>query len=352
MKKRKNSYITILAVMAAAVSLAGCGKNSANPALEEGMQYIADMDYNAALASFETARANGEDERLIARGMGIASIGLTDYEGAAEQLLYCLSLSDGTVTDLDYDVNYYLAAAYQKAGRYGEAEAVYDAILALRPEEADAFYLRGNARLCQGQYQTAKEDFDKVIELEPANYSRLIQVYEVLVTAGYKEPGQQYLTAALAERSEKMSDFDKGLINYYLGNYEQAQVLLEKARESGGADAFLYLGMSYEATGDYNYAITNVYTSYLSKNEGNAELYNQLGLCYMKQEDYVSALAAFQNAMKIQDNGMMQTLQFNEIIAYEYLGEYTQATVLLDNYLKTYPDDAAARREYGFLSTR
>ncbi len=330
----------------------GCGKGSVNPGVAEGMQYITDMDYSAALSSFETARTNGEEERLITRGMGIACMGLTDYEGAIENFLACLALSDGMVEDMDYDVNYYLAAAYQKAGRYSEAEAVYDAILALKSDETDAYFLRGNARLSQGQYEAAKEDFDKVVELEPANYSRLIQVYEVLSAEGYKEPGLLYLEAALSERSDRMSAFDKGCINYYLGNYEQAQVFLEEAKEDGGADAYLYLGMAYEATGDYNYAITNVYTSYLNRNEGNAEIYNQLGLCYMKQEDYASALSAFQSAMQIPENGMMQTLQFNEIIAYEYVGEYTQAAVLLENYLKIYPDDEAAKREYGFLSTR
>lgn len=279
-------------------------------------------------------------------------MGLTDYEGAIGNLLACLALSNGIVEEMDYDVNYYLAAAYQKTGRYAEAESVYDAILAMRPKDTDAYYLRGNARLSQENYQTAKEDFDKVVELEPANYSRLIQIYEVLAADGYKELGMAYLETALSERTDKMSAFDKGCINYYLGNFEQAQVLLEQAKDNGGADAYLYLGMAYEATGDYNYAITNVYTSYLNRNEGNAEIYNQLGLCYMKQEDYALALEAFQNALQVPDNGMMQTLLFNEVVAYEYLGEYTQAAVLLDNYLKTYPDDEVAVREYGFLSTR
>lgn len=330
----------------------GCGKQGSGSAVEEGMQYIAAMNYGAALDSFTAAETNGEDGRLIARGRGIACIGMTDYEAAVENLLLCLSLSDGILTEMDYDVNYYLAAAYQKLGRYQEAEAVYDAILALKPGEADAYYLRGNARLSQGRFEEAKEDFDATLKLNPSDFSRLIQVYEVLAANGYKEPGREYLETALAERASKMGAFDKGCINYYLGNYEQAQVLLEEAKSSGTADAYLYLGMSYEATGDYNYAITNVYTGYLNKNEGNAEIYNQLGLCYMKQEDYALALEAFQNAMQIPDNGMLQTLQFNEIIAYEHLGEYTQAQVLLDNYLKTYPDDAVAQREYVFLSTR
>ena len=348
MKKRQMAAAAVLLCSL----LTGCAVQKANSAISEGMQHIQNMEYEEALASFEAASEGGEDARLIARGMGIASMGLVDYESAIQDFLDCLALSDGMICEMDYDVNFYLAAAYQKAGRYAEAEEVYDAILAMRPQDTDAVYLRGNARLSQGQYQTAKEDFDRVVELEPNNFARLLQVYEVLAADGYKELGREYLEAALADRPGKMTAFDKGCINYYLGNYEQAQVLLEEAKSSGAADAYLYLGMAYEATGDYNYAVTNVYTSYLSGGESNAEIYNQLGLCYLKQENYSAALEAFQNAMQIPDNGMMQTLRFNEIVAYEYLGQYTQAAVLLDNYLKNYPDDEKAQREYGFLSTR
>ena len=351
MKIKRWGLRVIWVEMLLILGLSGCGGKSVS-SVSEGMRYIEAMDYNAAMECFAAAARDGEDARLTARGMGIASMGLTDYEAAAGYFLDCLALSDGMVEAMDYDVNYYLAASYQKMGRYAEAEAVYDAILALRPSETDAYYLRGNARLAQDNDQAARADFDKVIELEPANFDRLIQVYEVLAAKGYKQIGQEYLETALADRSDKMTPYDKGRIYYYLGNYEQAQVLLEQAKDSGGADSCLYLGLAYEATGDYNYAITNVYTSYLNKGEGNAEIYNQLGLCYLKQEEYAAALEAFQNAMQIEDNSMMQVLRFNEIVAYEYLGEYTKAAVLLDNYLKTYPDDAQAAREYSFLSTR
>ena len=108
---------------------------------------------------------------------------------------------------------------------------------------------------------------------------------------------------------------------------------------------------AYEATGDYNYA-SNVYNSYLEKNEGNAEIYNQLGLCEMAKGEYRKALDAFQAGMQLQNVTMMQTLSFNEIVAYEHLGDYRQASILMENYLKNYPDDAQAKREYEFLSTR
>ena len=126
---------------------------------------------------------------------------------------------------------------------------------------------------------------------------------------------------------------------------------MEEAREDGNAESYLYLGKSYEATGDYNYA-SSVYSSYLSRDSQNAQVYNQLGLCEMAKKDYQKALEAFQAGKQIENNEMLQTLSFNEIVAYEYMGEYKKAAVLLDSYLKSYPDDEEAKREQQFLLTR
>ena len=345
-------YIGI--VLAAGVLLAGCGSSDKNAEVEKGMQAIEAMDYETAMNSFSKAEELKENPRLIARGRGIACMGQTDYEKAVEYFLEYMALSDGVVEDMDYDVNFYLAASYQKLKQYEKAIEVYQAILDLRSGDTNAYFLRGNAYLSIGKYEEAKMDFDQVIKRDPYNYHRLIQIYEVLRENGYKEMGDEYLRTALNEKEKKMSNYEKGRILFYLEDYEKAQVSLEEAKAEKGADAevYLYLGMAYEATGDYNYAITNVYNAYLSQKDGTAALYNQLGLCYMKQEQYDAALDAFQSAMQIPENDMMQTLKFNEIVAYEYLNEYAQATVLLDHYLKTYPDDEKAKREYEFLSTR
>ena len=56
--------------------------------------------------------------------------------------------------------------------------------------------------------------------------------------------------------------------------------------------------------------------------------------------------------MNIEDNGMMQTLKFNEIVTYEYKHDYKTAATLMSSYLRSYPDDATAKREYEFLQTR
>ena len=238
-----------------------------------------------------------------------------------------------------------------KSGQYQQAKEVYDAVLALRSGEEDAYFLRGTALLGLAEFDSAKEDFDKVIEMSPKNYDRLIEIYQALEHYGYAEAGQTYLQTALDSGDSQMNAYDKGRIYYYLGQYQQAYLELENAREKGGAESYLYLGKAYEATGDYNYA-ASVYNSYLSKFGDAAEVYNQLGLCEMAKKDYRSALTSFQTGKQLEDGSMQQTLSFNEIVAYEYLGEYKKAAVLLDSYLQAYPDDETAKREKQFLQTR
>ena len=72
----------------------------------------------------------------------------------------------------------------------------------------------------------------------------------------------------------------------------------------------------------------------------------------MNTGDFQGALTAFQAAINIEDNGMMQVLKMNEIVAYERLYDFKEAASRMSSYLSTYPDDEAARREYEFLQTR
>lgn len=341
----------VCAVAAIAVLLGGCRFTNSNENITAGMDAVVELNYDSALESFGLAREAGEDERLLYRGEGIAYMGKTQYEEAAAAFETALSLSDGRLESMDYDINYYLATAYYKLDQKDKTVDVYNAILALRPGERDAYYLRGTVYAEQGNLESAREDFDKVISLSPQDYDRLIDIYCVLNDNGYRETGQEYLRSAMEGGTKNMSNYEKGCISYYLEDYENARNYLERARDEGGYEAVLFLGRTYETLGDNNYAIS-VYNTYLDNKEANPQILNQLGLCKMQMKDYEGALAAFQTAMNIENNGIMQVLKLNEIVAYENLEEYRNAAALLKSYLETYPDDQEAAREYIFLQTR
>ena len=346
---KKKRYMAA-ALLCSAVLFSGCGAGG-NANISAGMEQVEALEYDNALASFQAAREAKENERLILRGEGLAYMGKTMYAEAAAALEGALAGSDGRIGPLDYDINYYLATAYYKLGEKDKAVRVYNAIVALEEGERDAYYLRGVIYTEQGNMEAARADFDKTISLNKSDYNRLIDIYEVLEGNGFREVGQEYLQAAMDGGTKNMTNFEKGRICYFLEDYENARTYLEKARDESGYEAVLFLGKTHEILGDSIYAIS-VYNTYLDNNEHNPQVLNQLGLCKMNLEDYQGALTAFQAAMNVENNGMMQTLKMNEIIAYEYLGEYRQAEVLMGSYLKNYPDDQVAKREHTFLQTR
>lgn len=341
-----------LAVMSVCVlMLTGCGRVSRQH-IDEGMQAIAAQNYEQALTSLEEAETAGEDTRLLYRARGLAYMGLTQYTEAADAFEMALKSSDGRVQNMDYDMNYYLATAYYKQGNAEEAIRIYNTILSLSPKEKDALYLRGSILLRQSSdnYESAKADFDRAIELAPSDFDQLLNIYQVLKECGYQDTGREYLENAMANNAKDMSDYNKGRICFYLENYEDARDYLERAKDTAGGGAVLYLGRTWEILGDYNYA-SSVYEAYVA-NTPDAEIYNQLGMCRLKMNDPQAALEAFQAGQTVEDCPILQTLQYNEIVAYEQLENFTQASSLMQSYLKAYPDDEQAQRENIFLKTR
>lgn len=347
LKKYDRLRVCIILCMLMAC-LTGCGSKEN---ITAGMEKIKELDYQEAFACFDLAETQGEDAKQIARGRGIASLGMAQYPQAEEYFLEALNCSNGIIEDMDYDINLYLATVYSKQEKYSQAEEVYNAILALKPKETEVVFLRGLVRLKLDKYMMAKEDMDYVVAKDPKNFERVIQIYEAMEGAGYKDAGQGYLTDALQNYEKQLSNFDKGRMYFYMGEYTKAYAALEEAKKDGGLEAYLYLGKAYESTGDYNYA-SSVYNTYLAKEGEDAWIYNQLGLCEMKKGNYRDALNAFQAGLQLEGMEMQQSLLFNEIAAYEYLGEFEQAKGLMVSYLTKYPDDEAAVREYGFLSSR
>ena len=343
--------IILQALLLSMTLLTGCGTKGKNENITAGMEAIGALDYDTALASFNAAREAGENPRLTYRGEGIAYLGKTQYEDAAASFEAALGCSSGRIDSMDFDINYYLATAYYKQGDADRAMGGYNAIIGLRPQERDAYYLRGVIHARRGALELALADFEQTLSLDTKDYDRLIEIYCVLEENGYREAGQTYLQSAMESGTKYMTNYEKGRISYYLEDYENARNYLEKARDEKGCEAVLFLGRTYETLGDFNYAVS-VYSTFLDSGEENARVLNQMGLCRMQMRDYQGALEAFQRAMNIENSGLLQVLKMNEITAYESLKEFGQAASLMEEYLKNYPDDEKAKREYEFLKTR
>lgn len=343
--------LTILGICVSAL-VTGCSLKGGNRSnLDQGMDAIEAQEYNEAVTCLNRALTGNEDKRLTYRGLGIAHMGLGEYDQAVDDFMNALKGSNGLVGKVDYDINYYMALALFKSGDLDAALDIYDAILELDDKQADAHYLRGRVELLKNDKEAALADFDRAVELQSSDYDLYINIYEALDAAGDKQDGENYINMALS-RNGRMTDYQSGLFSYYLGKYDEARQSLEAARKNDESDKLiLYLGRSYEALGDINYAST-LYREYLDKDPDSASIYNEEGLLFLKQEEYMKALTAFENGLALNDPSYNQSLMFNEAVTYEYLLDFKKAAVLMKEYLAKYPNDEEAQREYIFLSTR
>ncbi len=348
---KKRLVLTILTACALGMLMGGCGKNVQVSDLQAARDAVTNLEYETALASYEKALEGGADPREIYREEGIAYLGLADYEHAVEYLEKSLSLSSFLVDELDVDVNFYLATACEKMGNPAKAEEIYSAIIRLEPKNAEAYYQRAIVRLEQNSFSTAKADFDQSLSLTPGNYDRLIDMVEILEEYGYEDEGYIYLQTALTQGAKDLTDYDRGRIYFCLGEFETARTYLENARDAKVDGATYYLGKSWEALGEYNYA-ASVYQTYLQEKGESALIYNELAICELQLGEYNAAREAVERGLALGDATMARTLQFNRIVIYEYQSDFATAKELVAAYLKAYPDDEDAKREAEFLKTR
>lgn len=351
MNKLINKLLVINILVISACLFSGCGFNKMGEYTKAGYNEIANLSYYTAMESFQSAQEHGEEPELIARGRGMASYYLMDYEASVNYYLESLSYTSGIFDDIDFDNNFYLAQSYEKLGQYDKAVETYTAILDLQPKDVMAHYLRGADYLIVGEHDLAVEDFDTALKLDENNYDLRIEIAGRLSDNYYEDEGKKYLQNFLVEKEKKLSSYDKGRIYYYMGEYEQAKGFLDDARDDDDQNTVLFLGKTYQKLGDYNYA-ASVYSSFLKRHADSAIIYNELGICKIESKLYSEALDAFEAGRKIENNGIEQTLLFNEIVACEYNGDFTKAKSLMNTYLSKYPDDPNAAKESTFLSTR
>ncbi len=314
-----------------------------------GMTYIELEDYDAALTQFELALTLDADHRLAKRGVGIVNLALGNYEDAITNFSDALLLANGTLTELEYDLVDYRALAESKIGRYDAAIESYSTLIDVGYRTSEHYYLRGQVYLLADKYDEALADFDNAVKLNKSSCTLYLNIYNSLISAGYDNDARNFLGKALTNNAIG-DDYSIGLIYFHLDDYTNAILKLAPA-STDNTEALLYLGRCYYAAGDTEQA-KNTFKKYLTYNNTNGYVYNQLGLISISEGDYTTALSYFQDGILTNDLAALQELKWNEIVCYEELRDFDTAFEKVSAYITAYPDDEAAMREYEFLKTR
>ncbi len=343
-----------MAVVAAVLFAGGCAMQEADG--EKTVQGNAALDageYSKAQKLFQEAISDGEQRFLACRGLGIAYMALGDYESAETAFYEALDAADARMPSNTADVQLYLATVQYRQEKYEDVIATCTDLLDASDEgDADAYFLRGSARLCEGETEGAGEDFDAAVKLSPENYDLYLNIYESYEKENLSATGISYLQAALDLKGmDTEYYYNQGRIYYYLGNYDQAQQMLIGPVEEDYEPAMFLIGKVYLAQEDQAHALA-IYEEIRGKFGDSAECFNGLAMCAIQQGEYDMALSYIGQGLALDDSEDKQGLYFNEIVAYEKKLDFETAREKARLYVERYPGDEAGRKEWAFLSTR
>ena len=297
------------------------------------------------------------DDELAYRKIGIRSMEQGNYKEAVDSFQKALDQSKGRIRNLELDICMNKAEALYQNDQPEDAIAVCDAVLDYDNGYANAYYLRGNIYLQQGNVEQALSDYELAAKHADADYEIYIQLYENLSRAGRAEDGVKYLNQALELKGKGRKYLaSRGYIYFLQGDYASAKdeltqaVAIEK-KEGEDDKAELYLAQTYDQLGDQTEA-AKYYELYAKDHADDAIVLEELGNMAMEQGSYSQALTYYQNGLATKSPVNEQKLRRGEIAAMEQMYDFEQAKEKMSQYVSDYPDDEEAAREYLFLKTR
>ncbi|MBE5996553.1 MAG: tetratricopeptide repeat protein [Lachnospiraceae bacterium] len=352
MKYSRKTVLTLTAVLLIGILLAGCSGSEPKAAFEEAQTALAERRYSDAITGFEAVIAQDRYLAESYRGLGIALLQQTSYAEAAIAFNKSILNSEGQKDEFLRDVNKYLAYCRLKQGRVSEAKEMYAELIAAQ-EEPDILYMMGRIKMSEGDTQGAGEDFSSAAALS-TDYNMYISIYELYKEHKMDANGADFLQRALdMARTQESDHYGMGVIQYYLQNYEEAKAeLIEDLRQNQNDErAVLLLGKTYLAMADAANARA-MYREYLDNPNCAAASYNGLAMCDLQEKNYRSALQNIKDGLACNDDTIMESLLYNEIIVYEHMQDWTTAKVKAAAFAATFPTNEAGQRENAFLSTR
>lgn len=139
-------------------------------------------------------------------------------------------------------------------------------------------------------------------------------------------------------------------------NYAAAAEKFNDAIDDGRDldEAYRGLGIAYWEQGDYRRARASFSKALNHGAQETASIYQFLGVCDLQLGYMESAVTWFEKGIEAPDATpeMVQEMEFNQIAAYEKLGDWDKAKEKLAAYVAKYPGDEQAVKEYEFLETR
>ena len=262
-------------------------------AFEAGLRFLAQKDYNSALALFQQTE-----------GLEPAAPDVTYYIGEVYRLQGSFPLAlDEYQKAIKEDANFapaFLGSALVKLALDPQADVTDDMneSISLDPRYTDAYLQRGKY-LLSSDPTAAAADFKVATDISPDSALAYLYLADAQLAMGENDTA--------LESAQRANQIDLTLIPVYLalakayiatGKSDQAVSVLQTYTIYAPNDtsAFLVLGTAYNAAGQYQLAV-NTLNKAIDVDRHNARAYTQRGLAYLNLQEASLAQADFKSAI-------------------------------------------------------
>jgi len=213
---------------------------------------------------------------------------LRDYDSSS----YYFKLANlyGATTANDY---YLLAKSENNENRFGKSLVSIEKAILIDDSKPEFYYERGNSYFGSGDFENAKLDYDKSLELNPSQaivYSKIVDINLV------------------------NNDPDKALLNIKKG--------MENSSEEQKIDFLVLKGNYFKHINEFSNAEKSYNDAFSLDNQNTVVLINQAAIM-IEKGDYENAVEKCSAAIEL--DGTQSEAYFNRGIAYEMLKMTTEA---------------------------
>lgn len=234
-------------------------------------------------------------------------------------------------------------------GRFAEAERLYSAVLAARPENVDALQMLGVIKLDRGELVTALQLVSEAMRLRP-NTPQILVNYGLVLEAlqRYEEALEQFDAAIKRKSRFAEAHNNRGSVLTSLGRYDEALESFKRAIaiKPDYAEAHYNRGSALRKLDQHRDALQS-FDRALALRPNYAKAHCNRGAVLEAMGRSEEALACFERALALQPN--FPEAMLNRTAALRSLRRFHEALQNINTLLARHPDYADAYYQRGML---
>jgi tetratricopeptide (TPR) repeat protein len=283
------------------------------------------------------------DPQQVARD--VREIPRTATERSAKALPF-----PGLLAQADFQRNIFTyGVAFYQNGYLDQAAETFRQVIAVRPDDADAWYNLGTLSLRRKQNDQARQALEQTVKLRPDYPEAWNNLGMLAAQAGNADDAIHNFQRSLDLRP----NYAIALVN--LGNlyrtrrvYDKAGDCLQRALQLDPRDPEVNysLGMLYAQQGQADQAAHYLQTA-IQLRPAYPEAINNLGVLYVRQQDYAKAEAQFKEGMRVAPAFDQSYLNLARLYIIQNNRPQAQQTLL--DLLRVQPDNTAAKQALEML---